>query len=145
MRSLRRKETVNSTDPTNYCFYLTIRTRYNPILGEIFRCRYDYPDGTVGYYIAEQVSHHPPISAFYYISVDHKVIIRGELRPKSRFLGNSVANMMEGANRIAFLDRQEDGEYVISMPNMCAWLLRFKVRRQTDSNPGMQEAFFSAR
>jgi hypothetical protein len=38
---------------------------YNPILGEIFRCRYDYADGTVGYYIAEQVSHHPPISAWY--------------------------------------------------------------------------------
>lgn len=27
---------------------------------------------------------------------------------------------MEGANRIAFLDRPEDGEYVITMPNMYA-------------------------
>lgn len=93
-------------------------SRYNPILGEIFRCRYDYADGTCGYYIAEQVSHHPPISAFYYISIDHKVAIRGELRPKSKFLGNSAANMMEGANKISFLDRPEDGEYSITMPNM---------------------------
>ena len=28
--------------------------RYNPVLGEFFRCRYDYPDGTRGFYIAEQ-------------------------------------------------------------------------------------------
>lgn len=34
------------------------------MLGEFFRCRYDYPDGTSAYYVAEQVSHHPPISAW---------------------------------------------------------------------------------
>lgn len=28
--------------------------RYNPVLGEFFRCRYDYDDGTQGFYIAEQ-------------------------------------------------------------------------------------------
>lgn len=28
--------------------------RYNPVLGEFFRCRYDYPDGSKGFYIAEQ-------------------------------------------------------------------------------------------
>lgn len=38
--------------------------RYNPVLGEFFRCRYDYADGSAAYYIAEQVSHHPPISAW---------------------------------------------------------------------------------
>jgi len=97
-----------------------VKKPYNPVLGEIFRCRYDYPDGTVGYYVAEQVSHHPPISAFYYVSPDNRIIIRGELRPKSKFLGNSAATIMEGTNRIAFLDRPEDGEYSITMPNMYA-------------------------
>lgn len=33
--------------------------RYNPVLGEFFRCSYFYPDGSEGYYLAEQVSHHP--------------------------------------------------------------------------------------
>ena len=28
--------------------------RYNPVLGEFFRCRYDYSNGTQGFYIAEQ-------------------------------------------------------------------------------------------
>ncbi|KAI0073751.1 Oxysterol-binding protein [Panus rudis PR-1116 ss-1] len=97
-----------------------VKKPYNPVLGEFFRCRYDYKDGTKGFYIAEQVSHHPPISAFYYISPENKVAIVGELRPKSKFLGNSVSTQMEGENRVFLLGRPEDGEYVISMPNMYA-------------------------
>ena len=93
---------------------------YNPILGEIFRCSYTYQDGSLGYYIAEQVSHHPPISAFYYASPANKLEIFGELKPKSKFLGNSVMNEMGGFNHIVLLDRPEDGEYDISMPNMYA-------------------------
>lgn len=112
--------------------------RYNPVLGEFFRCRYDYADGTQGFYIAEQgksavhtqprtyhvpctafdhltsfdvsiVSHHPPISAFFYISPQNHVCILGELRPKSKFLGNSVSTTMEGENRVSLLGRPEDG------------------------------------
>ncbi|KAF8624819.1 hypothetical protein AX15_005706 [Amanita polypyramis BW_CC] len=97
-----------------------VKKPYNPILGEFFRCRYDYPNGTQGFYIAEQVSHHPPISAFFYISPANRVHIIGELRPKSRFLGNSVATVMDGENRVTLLGRPEDGEYVITMPNMYA-------------------------
>jgi len=93
---------------------------YNPVLGEIFRCRYHYQDGSEGFYIAEQVSHHPPISAFYYCSPANHIEILGELKPKSRFLGNSVMNEMGGLNHIILLDRPEDGEYDISMPNMYA-------------------------
>jgi hypothetical protein len=33
---------------------LSLARSYNPVLGEFFRCRYDYPDGTNGFYIAEQ-------------------------------------------------------------------------------------------
>lgn len=97
-----------------------VKKPYNPVLGEFFRCRYDYPNGTQGFYIAEQVSHHPPISAFFYTSPANGVTILGELRPKSRFLGNSVSTIMEGENRIRLLGKQEDGEYVITMPNMYA-------------------------
>lgn len=45
-------------------------------------------------------------------------MIYGELKPKSKFLGNSAANQMGGENRVVLLDRPEDGEYAISMPNM---------------------------
>ncbi|KAH7911819.1 hypothetical protein BJ138DRAFT_1179266 [Hygrophoropsis aurantiaca] len=97
-----------------------VKKPYNPVLGEFFRCRYDYSNGTQGFYVAEQVSHHPPISAFFYISPANHVCIIGELRPKSKFLGNSVSTTMEGENRIRLLNVPEDGEYVVTMPNMYA-------------------------
>lgn len=97
-----------------------VKKPYNPVLGEFFRCTYQYHDGSEGYYVAEQVSHHPPISAFFYISPKNRVIITGELKPKSKFLGNSVATILEGQDRVRLLDRPEDGEYTITMPNMFA-------------------------
>ena len=39
----------------------------------------------------------------------NKLCIIGELRPKSRFLGNSVSTVMEGENRIYLLGRPDDG------------------------------------
>lgn len=48
------------------------------------------------------------------------MLIYGELRPKSRFLGNSAATLMGGESRVVLLDRPDDGEYVIGMPNMYA-------------------------
>ena len=55
------------------------------------------------------VSHHPPISAYFYISPANKIKIIGEIKPKSKFLGNSVSTTMEGENRITLLGRPEDG------------------------------------
>jgi len=97
-----------------------VKKPYNPVLGEFFRCSYTYPDGSTGVYIAEQVSHHPPISAYYYVSSANNVIIFGDLRPKSKFLGNSAATLMGGESRVVLLDQPNDGEYTISMPNMYA-------------------------
>ncbi|EJD04489.1 oxysterol-binding protein family [Fomitiporia mediterranea MF3/22] len=97
-----------------------VKKPYNPVLGEFFRCRYDYPNSTQGFYISEQVSHHPPISAYFYISPANKIRIIGEIKPKSKFLGNSVSTIMEGENRMMLLGRPEDGEYVVTMPNMYA-------------------------
>lgn len=55
------------------------------------------------------VSHHPPVSAYFYISPANKVRIIGELRPKSKFLGNSVSTVMEGENRVFLMGKPEDG------------------------------------
>jgi hypothetical protein len=55
------------------------------------------------------VSHHPPVSAFFYISPANRVSIIGELRPKSKFLGNSVSTTMEGENRVRLLGAASDG------------------------------------
>ena len=55
------------------------------------------------------VSHHPPVSVFFYISPANHVSILGELRPKSKFLGNSVSTTMEGENRVTLLAKPDDG------------------------------------
>jgi len=97
-----------------------VKKPYNPVLGEFFRCRYKYPNSTEGFYISEQVSHHPPVSAYFYISPMNKVRVIGELRPKSKFLGNSVSTVMEGENRILLMGKEDEGEYGITMPSMFA-------------------------
>lgn len=92
---------------------------YNPVLGEFFRCRWRYSNGTDALFVAEQVSHHPPISAYFYASPQNNLIISGEIHPKSKFLGNSAATIMHGWSRIEFLNRP--GEvYEISLPNIYA-------------------------
>lgn len=97
-----------------------VKKPYNPVLGEWHQCSWTYPNGTQGFYIAEQVSHHPPVSAYYYVSPENNLVIWGELKPKSKFLGNSAATLMGGENRVILLDRPTDGEYHVSMPNMYA-------------------------
>jgi hypothetical protein len=55
------------------------------------------------------VSHHPPISAYFYYSPGNHVRISGELKPKVRFLGNSIMTVMEGQNRVYLTKRPGDG------------------------------------
>jgi len=52
---------TNNIESRSRMSMVQVRTddRYNPVLGEFFRCTYNYPDGSEGLYIAEQVSHHP--------------------------------------------------------------------------------------
>lgn len=80
-----------------------VKKPYNPVLGEIHRCRWTYEDSSEAFYVCEQVSHHPPVSAYHYESPEHNLVIFGDIRPKSRFLGNSVATLMQGTNKIVFL------------------------------------------
>ncbi|KAJ1731659.1 Oxysterol-binding protein OBPa [Coemansia biformis] len=95
-----------------------VKKPYNPALGEFFRSRYAFDDGTSACFVAEQVSHHPPITAMFYHSPEHRIAIEGDLRPKSRFFGNSVGMLLEGYGRIHFLDRGE--AYEVTYPNMYA-------------------------
>ncbi|KAH0519756.1 Oxysterol-binding protein-related protein 9 [Microtus ochrogaster] len=81
---------------------------YNPILGEIFQCHWTLPndaeesaelvsEGPVPWvsknsvtFVAEQVSHHPPISAFYAECFNKKIQFNAHIWTKSKFLGMSI-------------------------------------------------------
>uniref|UniRef100_A0A8C3B236 Oxysterol-binding protein n=1 Tax=Cyclopterus lumpus TaxID=8103 RepID=A0A8C3B236_CYCLU len=92
-----------------------LKKPYNPILGETFRCCWLHPQtDSCTFYIAEQVSHHPPISAFYICNRKDGFSINGSILAKSKFYGNSLSAILDGKARLLFLGRDE--EYVITMP-----------------------------
>jgi len=65
------------------------------------------------------VSHHPPMSAYFYCNPVHGIYVSGDFRPKSKFLGNSAASIMNGENLIRLRSFPEE-DYVITMPNVYA-------------------------
>lgn len=87
---------------------------YNPILGETFRCHWNVNNdsneikseeqnvsnsGPLPWcrsddltFVAEQVSHHPPISAFYAEHVKKRISVNAHIYTKSSFLGMSVSS-----------------------------------------------------
>jgi len=92
-----------------------LKKPYNPILGETFRCLWIHPrTNSKTFYIAEQVSHHPPISAFYVSNRKDGFCLSGSILAKSKFYGNSLSAILEGEARLTFLNRGED--YVMTMP-----------------------------
>ncbi|KAI1402374.1 Oxysterol-binding protein [Hypoxylon fuscum] len=101
-----------------------VKKPLNPILGEVFSCYWDLPDKTRAYYISEQTSHHPPKSSYFYAAPAHHIRIDGTLKPRSKFLGNSAASLMEGIAVLTLQNRGKDkkrGEqYWLTQPNMYA-------------------------
>ncbi|XP_047735857.1 oxysterol-binding protein-related protein 9 isoform X2 [Hyalella azteca] len=111
---------------------------YNPIIGEVFRCHWDVPgeqscggrSGRPGdepgkplrwvrddqlAFVAEQVSHHPPISAFYAENIAKRISFCGHIWTKSKFLGLSVCVYNIGQGCVSVLDHDE--EYIINFPS----------------------------
>lgn len=106
---------------------------YNPILGETFTCHWDVyqnkdpncrkvHDGPVPWasedqltFVAEQVSHHPPISAFYAEHYNKRITFNAYIYTKSKFLGLSICVYNIGCGIVNVLDHDE--QYVVTFPN----------------------------
>ncbi|XP_060648605.1 oxysterol-binding protein-related protein 8 isoform X2 [Drosophila nasuta] len=91
-----------------------LKKPYNPILGETFRCYWEHPNGSRTFYIAEQVSHHPPVSAFYVTNREDGFSITCSILAKSKFYGNSTSAVLEGTATMTLLPRNE--MYTASTP-----------------------------
>ncbi|XP_028810103.1 oxysterol-binding protein-related protein 8 isoform X2 [Denticeps clupeoides] len=92
-----------------------LKKPYNPIIGETFRCMWIHPKtNSKTFYISEQVSHHPPVSAFYVSNRKDGFCLSGSILAKSKFYGNSLSAILDGEARLTFLNRGED--YVMNMP-----------------------------
>ncbi|GBM47279.1 Oxysterol-binding protein-related protein 11 [Araneus ventricosus] len=100
---------------------------YNPILGEMFRCSWNLYDDKENEslenmykvtYVSEQVSHHPPISAFYVECPKKKISVNAHICIKSNFLTSYVAVNFTGEVSLHLLTFGET--YVFTLP--CAYL-----------------------
>ncbi|ELT92046.1 hypothetical protein CAPTEDRAFT_227574 [Capitella teleta] len=100
---------------------------YNPIIGETFHCSWNIPKTTSNgesqelrklFYCAEQVSHHPPISAFYFECPESKVCMNASIWTKSKFMGMSIGVVMVGKLKLKLLEFDE--EYEFSLPSAYA-------------------------
>lgn len=102
-----------------------VKKPLNPVLGEHFQCYWKLENGQYAFYVSEQTSHHPPKSAYFYMIPESNVRVDGVLFPRSKFLGNSSAAMMEGLSVLQFLDiidpqTQEPEKYTFTQPNVYA-------------------------
>uniref|UniRef100_A0AC35U9N9 Oxysterol-binding protein n=1 Tax=Rhabditophanes sp. KR3021 TaxID=114890 RepID=A0AC35U9N9_9BILA len=105
---------------------------YNPVLGETFRCRWSLPnlelsgektksgpfpgsDKNQLSFVAEQVSHHPPISAFYAEHPGKNISFNGYIWTKSSFLGLSIGVSNIGFGTVRLHDYDE--EYKVTFPS----------------------------
>lgn len=89
---------------------------YNPIIGETFHCSWKVPkraeasreagqaapdqaapqDSYQVRFVAEQVSHHPPVSGFYAECPERRMCVNTHVWTKSKFMGMSIGVSMIG-------------------------------------------------
>ncbi|KAL4657405.1 oxysterol-binding protein-related protein 10-like [Arapaima gigas] len=124
------------------------RKPYNPLLGETFHCSWAVPhDGVrplrtnntasaqkdstqvescgsavpksyLVRFVAEQVSHHPPISGFYCECQERRMCINAHVWTKSKFMGMSIGVSMVGEGVLYLLEHDE--EYIFTLPSAYA-------------------------
>lgn len=85
---------------------------YNPVVGETHTCYIETPSAGVTTCVAEQVSHHPPVSAFYIYNSTLDISIVGNVSFGVKFWLNSVTIATTGYLKVKF--GKKDEEYVFS-------------------------------
>ncbi|XP_054433525.1 oxysterol-binding protein-related protein 2 isoform X3 [Pteronotus mesoamericanus] len=87
---------------------------FNPLLGET----YELVREDLGFrFISEQVSHHPPISAFYAEGLRQDFLFHGSIYPKLKFWGKSVEAEPRGTITLELLRHGE--AYTWTNPTCC--------------------------
>uniref|UniRef100_A0A8D1I4Y6 Oxysterol-binding protein n=1 Tax=Sus scrofa TaxID=9823 RepID=A0A8D1I4Y6_PIG len=87
---------------------------FNPLLGET----YELIREDLGFrFISEQVSHHPPISAFYSEGLRQDFLFHGSIYPKLKFWGKSVEAEPRGTITLELLKHKE--AYTWTNPTCC--------------------------
>ncbi|XP_028926579.1 oxysterol-binding protein-related protein 10 isoform X2 [Ornithorhynchus anatinus] len=78
----------------------------------------DLADGYKLSFVAEQVSHHPPVSCFYCECKEKRICVNTHVWTKSKFMGMSIGVSMVGEGVLNLLEHEE--EYVFTLPSAYA-------------------------
>lgn len=89
---------------------------YNPILGERFICSIEEDGGDKINFCCEQVSHHPPISAFYIESPSQGIFVNGHCGQKSKFKGTTIKVDQTGHLTVRLSNC--DDVFIVTLPSM---------------------------
>lgn len=99
---------------------ISARKPYNPVMGETFHCSWKVPgtgdSGSQVTFVAEQVSHHPPVSAFYVECMEKQMYLEASLGIKSNLMGNYVGMQFLGEVEL-HLPRLKE-VYAITLPTL---------------------------
>ena len=80
--------------------FLTWSKPFNPILGETWNAK--LPDGSRAY--MEQISHHPPVSAYQIIGPERSYHFYGHSQPRVAYKMNGITTSAVGERALEFLD-----------------------------------------
>lgn len=89
-----------------YCELDFEKKPYNAILGETHQCviRPGDDDSTGATFLAEQITHHPPLSAFVVNYPSENIVIEGNVVFAVKFHGNSVTSVADGFANLTLND-----------------------------------------
>lgn len=95
-----------------------VKNPLNPVCGEVFKAGWTF-NGQEIHYVAEQLSHHPPHSAFSYWNVDAGVFMNANIAPTYvKFYGNSAESTIKGLIRLSVYGKNFEEEYEFTYPSM---------------------------
>ncbi|KAL0476426.1 oxysterol-binding protein-related protein [Acrasis kona] len=89
---------------------------YNPILGELFSCKWEHEDGSTTKLQAEQVSHHPPVSATRLINREHGFWFDSTQQIHVYFRGNYIESDLSGVHELTINYNDKVEKYTIKYP-----------------------------
>lgn len=123
---------------------------YNPVLGETFHCSWEVPrdkvkppvrsnQGTPGKnpnnedsgrgcyrvrFVAEQVSHHPPVSGFYCECREQRMCVNTHVWTKSKFMGMSIGVSMVGEGEVSTSNTVHKFTFSVTSYRICRRISR---------------------
>lgn len=102
---------------------------YNPIVGETHICFTEGADGKKTRYLGEQVTHHPPVSAFVIDREEEGISVQGNISFGVKFHVNSATVATNGFIRVNLKNHDEEYVFDKSTPDLLMKNVVFGTRQ----------------